>query len=251
MGKGRDLGVPSSARGSPVALLPPAIALALHHTSMATQAGQCQGKVDVQAGATQPCPPLGPRRPWCDTFALDPPLAVVLSLAAGPAGHRSAGEGAPGRGRLSACLPTPAAWYPTLGSPWGYLTPSLSSSFLWAEGRSAASHIPKETVGSFEKVGQALGCLFIALRALRSHASVPQRNCTGLFIFPLLCFPLGYPSQECRWYCRYGEVKEDSGRVPASLRGPKGSPCTGCPSVLQAYRPCGVGGSQPYCATAC
>lgn len=95
---------------------------------------------------------------------------------------------------LSAFTPPPAARHPTPGSPRGYLTPSLSSSFLRAGGRSAASHIPKETVGSFEKVGLALGCLFIAPRARRSHASVPQRSCTGLFIFPLLRFPLGRPS---------------------------------------------------------
>lgn len=107
--------------------------------------------------------------------------------------------------------PPPAARHPTPGSPRGYLTPSLSSSFLRAGGRSAASHIPKETVGSFEKVGLALGRLFIAPRARRSHASVPQRSCTGLFIFPLLRFPLGRPSQECRWYCRHGEVEEDLG----------------------------------------
>lgn len=113
---------------------------------------------------------------------------------------------------LSAFIPPPpAARHPTPGSPRGYLTPSLSSSFLRAGGRSAASHIPKETVGSFEKVGLALGCLFIAPRARRSHASVPQRSCTGLFIFPLLRFPLGRPSQECRWYCRHGEVEEDLG----------------------------------------
>lgn len=44
-------------------------------------------------------------------------------------------------------------------------------------------------MGSYEKVGLTLGNLFIALHAQRSHASVPQRSCTGLFIFPLLRFP--------------------------------------------------------------
>lgn len=106
--------------------------------------------------------------------------------------------GASGRRETSAFLPLPpSSRYPTLGSPQGYLTPSLGSSFLRAGGRSTASHIPKETVGSYEKVGLALGSLFIAAHARRSHASVPQRSCTGLFIFPLLCFPLGRPSQEC------------------------------------------------------
>lgn len=131
-------------------------------------------------------------RPQHVTSAQEPPVSSGL------VGDHSPGEGASGR-RDTFCLlpPSPSAWYPTPGSPWGYLTPSLSSGFLRAGGRSTASHIPKETVGSFEKVGLTLGCLFIAPHALRSHASVPQRSCTGLFIFPLLCFPLGRPSQEC------------------------------------------------------
>lgn len=136
--------------------------------------------------------------------------------------------------RLLAFLPlTPSARYPTPGSPRGYLTPSLGSGFLRAGGRSAASHIPKETVGSFEKVGLALGCLFIAAHARRSHASVPQRSCTGLFIFPLLCFPLSRPSQECRLVLQARGSQGGFGmsqRHPEGCRG-TGSPSPGCPSL--------------------
>jgi len=141
---------------------------------------------------------------WGNLAVPTAPWTPACHLWPGPSCQPKAGWGplAGGRhqdiGRLLAFLPpTPSVRYPTLGSPWGYLTPSLGSGFLRAGGRSAASHIPKETVGSFEKVGLALGCLFIAPRTRHSHASVPQRSCTGLFIFPLLCFPLGRPFQEC------------------------------------------------------
>lgn len=173
-------------------------------------AGRCRGQLDTRLGSSEPSVAPLPRillEQW--PYPCPP----------GPAGDHSTG----GRSTRTArdflpSSPPPAARHPTPGSPRGYLTPSLSSSFLRAGGRSAASHIPKETVGSFEKVGLALGCLFIASRAPRSHASVPQRSCTGLFIFPLLCFPLGRPSQECRWYCRHGEVEEDSGRASRGTR---------------------------------
>lgn len=112
--------------------------------------------------------------------------------------------------------PTPSAWYPTPGSPRGYLTPSLGSGFLGAGGRSTASHIPKETVGSFEKVGLALGCLFIAPRAQRSHASVPQRSCTGLFIFPLPCFPLAVLPRNAAGMADMGKLRRVRDEAAAS-----------------------------------
>lgn len=134
---------------------------------------------------------------------------------------------------LSAFTPSPAARHPTPGSPRGYLTPSLSSSFLRAGGRSAASHIPKETVGSFEKVGLALGGLFIAPRAPRSHASVPQRSCTGLFA-PLPPRPsfAGMPLVLQTWGSRGGfglSITRDVGaRARRSLpRERWGWPCRG------------------------
>lgn len=161
--------------------------------SVAMVARRCCGKVEIQAGVTRLYPQPGPHRPNKS------PLPRIRLSARSWLGTTHQGKAYQDVKRLLAFLPTsPSAWYPTLGSPWGYLTPSLSSSFLRAGGRSTASHIPKETVGSFEKVGLTLDCLFIAPHALRSHASVPQRSCTGLFIFPLLCFPLGRPSQECR-----------------------------------------------------
>ena len=160
------------------------------------------------------------------------PRTPTHHLCPGSRCHPGAGLGTTRQGKahqdlerlLALLLPTPSARDPTPGSPRGYLTPSLGSGFLRAGGRSAASHIPKETVGSFEKVGLALGCLFIAPRARRSHASVPQRSCTGLFIFPLLCFPLGRPSQEC---CLVWQTWGSRGGFGMSQRHGEGCGCMG------------------------
>lgn len=171
--------------------------------------------VEIRFGVIWLCPQPELHGPCHVTSAQDP------AVSPGPAGDRLSSSGRRIRTQRDFSLPptAPSSRYPTLGSPRGYLTPSLGSSFLWAGGRSTASHIPKETVGSYEKVGLTLGSLFIAPHARRSHASVPQRSCTGLFIFPPLRFPLGRPSQECRLVWQTWGSRGGSGMSQRHLRG--------------------------------